>query len=88
MAQLDGYKASNCWMYSYLLVLEYLLMMVESIEIWFAVPYTAMYHNSVDMLHKYLLTHIVLSWTTIVVHSRDNQELGVAHKVKSPENQP
>jgi len=24
----------------------------------------------------------------ISVHSRDNQEVGVAHKVKSPENQP
>jgi len=23
-----------------------------------------------------------------VVHSRDNEEVGVAHKVKSPENQP
>jgi len=23
-----------------------------------------------------------------MVHSRDDQELGVAHKVKSPENQP
>ena len=29
-----------------------------------------------------------LSWTTIVVQSRDNQEIGMAHKVKSPENQP
>ena len=28
------------------------------------------------------------SWTTIVVHSRDDKEVGVAHKVKSPENQP
>ena len=28
------------------------------------------------------------SWTTIMVHSRDDQEVGVAHKVKSPENQP
>ena len=27
-------------------------------------------------------------WTTIVVHSRDDEEVGVAHKVKSPENQP
>jgi len=25
---------------------------------------------------------------TIVVHNRDNQEVGVAHEVKSPENQP
>jgi len=25
---------------------------------------------------------------TIVVHSRDDQEVGVAHKVKSPKNQP
>jgi len=24
----------------------------------------------------------------IVVHSRDDEEVGVAHKVKSPENQP
>ena len=29
-----------------------------------------------------------LSWTTIVVHSRYNQEIGMAHKVKLPENQP
>ena len=29
-----------------------------------------------------------LSWTTIVVHSRDNQEVGMAHEVKSPENHP
>jgi len=28
------------------------------------------------------------SRTTIVVHSRDDQEISVAHKVKSPENQP
>ena len=28
------------------------------------------------------------SWTTIVVHSRDDKELGEAHEVKSPENQP
>ena len=28
------------------------------------------------------------SWTTIVIYSRDDQEVGVAHKVKSPENQP
>ena len=27
------------------------------------------------------------SWTRIVVHSRDNQEVGMAHEVKSPENQ-
>jgi len=30
----------------------------------------------------------VLSWTTIVVHSRYGQEVGVVHEVKSPENQP
>jgi len=29
-----------------------------------------------------------LSWTTIVVHSRDDQEVGMAHEVKSPDNQP
>ena len=28
------------------------------------------------------------SWTTIVVHSRNDEEVRVAHKVKSPENQP
>ena len=28
------------------------------------------------------------SWTTIVVHNRDDKEVGVAHEVKSPENQP
>ena len=27
-------------------------------------------------------------WTTIVAHSGDDQEVGMAHKVKSPENQP
>ena len=30
----------------------------------------------------------VLLLTTIVVHSRDDKEVGMAHKVKSPENQP
>ena len=30
----------------------------------------------------------IASWTTIVVHSRDDKEVGVAHGVKSPENQP
>jgi len=30
----------------------------------------------------------MVSWTTIVVHNRDDQEVGMAHKVKSPENQP
>ena len=29
-----------------------------------------------------------LSWTTIVVYSRDDQEIDVAHKVKSPKTQP
>ena len=28
------------------------------------------------------------SWTTIVIHSTDDEEVDVAHKVKSPENQP
>jgi len=32
--------------------------------------------------------HLLSSRTTIVVHSRDYQEVGVAHKVKSPKNQP
>ena len=32
--------------------------------------------------------HHTASWTTIVVHSRDNQEVGVAHEVKSPKNKP
>ena len=31
---------------------------------------------------------VYISWTTIVVHSRDDKEVGVAHEVKSPENQP
>ena len=31
---------------------------------------------------------LMLSWTTIVVHSRDDKEEGVAHEVKSPKNQP
>ena len=31
---------------------------------------------------------LTVSWTTIVVHSRDDEEVGVAHKVTSPENQP
>jgi len=26
----------------------------------------------------------MVSWTTIVVYSRDNQEVGMAHEVKSP----
>ena len=30
----------------------------------------------------------MVSWTTIVVHSRDDQEVGVANKLKSPKNQP
>ena len=32
----------------------------------------------------------MVSWTTIVVDSRDDQEvgIGIAHEVKSPENQP
>ena len=29
-----------------------------------------------------------ISWTTVVVHSRDNLETGMAHEVKSLENQP
>ena len=32
--------------------------------------------------------HIHVSWNTIVVHSRDNQEVGMVHEVKSPKNQP
>ena len=36
----------------------------------------------------YTLKLILISWTTIVVHSRDNEEVGVAHEVKSPKNQP
>ena len=27
-------------------------------------------------------------WTTIVVHSRDDEEIGMAHKIVSPKNQP
>ena len=30
----------------------------------------------------------MVSWTAIVVHSRDYEELGVAHEVKSPKIQP
>jgi len=30
----------------------------------------------------------MVSCTTIVVHSRDDEEVGVAHEVKSPKNQP
>jgi len=33
-------------------------------------------------------TLLCSSWTTIVVNSRDDQELGMAQEVKSPENQP
>jgi len=42
-------------------------------------------YNTDNTIHKYYLH---TSWTTIVVHSRDDQEVDVAHKVKSPENQP
>jgi len=31
---------------------------------------------------------VILSWTTILVHSRDYQEVDVVHKVKSPVSQP
>ena len=37
---------------------------------------------------KITMPKITHSLTTIVVHSRDGQEVSVAHEVKSPENQP
>jgi len=41
-----------------------------------------------NLTHSRLLSCLSsTSWTTIVVHSRDDQEVGVAHKVKSPKNQ-
>jgi len=43
---------------------------------------------SSSLLHVITSCVLVISWTTIVVHSRDDQEVGVAHEVKSSENQP
>jgi len=39
-------------------------------------------------IHSLLKGFATISSTIIVVHSRDDQEVGVAHKVKSPKNQP
>jgi len=38
--------------------------------------------------HQNILPHLAISWTTMVVHSRDDQGVGVAHEIKSPKNQP
>ena len=32
--------------------------------------------------------NVSASWTTIAVHSKNDQEVGVTHEVESPENQP
>jgi len=37
------------------------------------------------MLHESFV--FKLSWATIVVHSRDNKELGMAYETTAPENQ-
>jgi len=58
-------------------VLVFVMPLLASLSIVRGLWYTNIYHLNARA-----------SWTTTVVHSKDDEVVGVAHEVKSAENQP
>jgi len=55
----------------------------------FMIAQTAVYWFNLSDVHiSKPVWKFIVSWTTIVLHSSDDQGVGVAHKIKQPKNQP